>query len=215
MEIKIMIADDHKLFREGLINLLSDSSNIKVIGQAENGKEIIKKARKLDPDIIIMDIGMPIMTGIEATEILRKELPNIKVIAMSMHSEKHFIKDMLEAGVCGYLLKSCTYEQFIDAIIAVNSGKKYFGEEVTEIIIHDYLGDEEEILNTDPKLSERESEILKLFAEGKSSREISELLFVSIKTVGTHKMHILEKLELKTTTDLVKYALKKGIITLE
>ncbi len=210
-----MIADDHKLFREGLINLLSDSSNIKVIGQAENGKEIIKKARKLDPDIIIMDIGMPIMTGIEATEILRKELPNIKVIAMSMHSEKHFIKDMLEAGVCGYLLKSCTYEQFIDAIIAVNSGKKYFGEEVTEIIIHDYLGDEEEILNTDPKLSERESEILKLFAEGKSSREISELLFVSIKTVGTHKMHILEKLELKTTTDLVKYALKKGIITLE
>jgi len=210
-----MIADDHKLFREGLINLLSDSSNIKVIGQAENGKEIIMKARKLDPDIIIMDIGMPIMTGIEATEILRKELPNIKVIAMSMHSEKHFIKDMLEAGVCGYLLKSCTYEQFIDAIIAVNSGKKYFGEEVTEIIINDYLGDEEEIMKADSKLTERESEILKLFAEGKSSREISELLFVSIKTVGTHKMHILEKLELKTTTDLVKYALKRGIITLE
>jgi len=210
-----MIADDHKLFREGLINLLSDSSNIKVIGHAENGKEIIKKARKFDPDIIIMDIGMPIMTGIEATEILRKELPNIKVIAMSMHSEKHFIKDMLEAGVCGYLLKSCTYEQFIDAIIAVNSGKKYFGEEVTEIIINDYLGDEEEIMKADSKLTERESEILKLFAEGKSSREISELLFVSIKTVGTHKMHILEKLELKTTTDLVKYALKRGIITLE
>jgi len=210
-----MIADDHKLFREGLINLLSDSSNIKVIGQAENGKEIIMKARKLDPDIIIMDIGMPIMTGIEATEILRKELPNIKVIAMSMHSEKHFIKGMLEAGASGYLLKNCTYEQFIDAINVVNSGKKYLSEEVTGVIIHDYLGDEEEILNADSKLTERESEILKLFAEGKSSREISELLFVSIKTVGTHKMHILEKLELKTTTDLVKYALKRGIITLE
>ncbi|MCK4638755.1 MAG: response regulator transcription factor, partial [Bacteroidales bacterium] len=113
------------------------------------------------------------------------------------------------------LLKSCTYDQLIEAINAVYSGKKYLSNKITEVIIHDYLGKEEEIPNNDPKLSERESEILKLFAEGKTSREISELLFVSVKTVGTHKQHILEKLELKTTTDLVKYALKKGIISLE
>ena len=215
MSIKILIADDHQLFREGLINLLSDSSEIEVIAQAEDGKEAIIKAKKFNPDIVIMDIGMPVMNGVEATEILKKELPDIKVIAISMYSDKHFIKGMLEAGASGYLLKSCTYDQLIEAINAVYSGKKYLSNKITEVIIHDYLGKEEEIPNNDPKLSERESEILKLFAEGKTSREISELLFVSVKTVGTHKQHILEKLELKTTTDLVKYALKKGIISLE
>lgn len=215
MSIKILIADDHQLFREGLINLLSDSSEIEVIAQAEDGKEAIIKAKKFNPDIVIMDIGMPVMNGVEATGILKKELPDIKVIAISMYSDKHFIKGMLEAGASGYLLKSCTYDQLIEAINAVYSGKKYLSNKITEVIIHDYLGKEEEIPNNDPKLSERESEILKLFAEGKTSREISELLFVSVKTVGTHKQHILEKLELKTTTDLVKYALKKGIISLE
>lgn len=215
MPIKILIADDHQLFREGLINLLSDSSEIEVIAQAEDGKETIIKARKFNPDIVIMDIGMPVMNGVEATEILKKELPNIKVIAISMHSDKHFIKGMLEAGASGYLLKSCTYDQLIESINAVYSGKKYLSDKITEVIIQDYLEKEEEIPNNDSKLSERESEILKLFAEGKTSREISELLFVSVKTVGTHKQHILEKLELKTTTDLVKYALKKGIISLE
>jgi len=215
MSIKILIADDHQLFREGLINLLSDSSEIEVIAQAENGKEAIKKAKQFKPDIVIMDIGMPIMNGVKATEILIKELPDTKVIAISMHSDKHFIKGMLEAGASGYLLKSCTYNQLIEAINAVYSGKKYLSDKITEVIIHDYLGKEEDIQDNDPKLSERESEILKLFAEGKTSREISELLFISVKTVGTHKQHILEKLELKTTTDMVKYALKKGIISLE
>lgn len=215
MSIKILIADDHQLFREGLINLLTDSSEIEVIAQADNGKETIKKARKFNPDIVIMDIGMPVMNGVEATEILKKELPDIKVIAISMYSDKHFIKGMLEAGASGYLLKNCTYDQLIEAINAVYSGKKYLSDKITEVIIHDYLGKEENIPDNDPKLSERESEILKLFAEGKTSREISELLFISVKTVGTHKQHILEKLELKTTTDMVKYALKKGIISLE
>ena len=215
MSIKILIADDHQLFREGLINLLSDSSEIEVIAQAEDGKEAIIKAKKFNPDIVIMDIGMPIMNGVEATGILKKELPDIKVIAISMYSDKHFIKGMLEAGASGYLLKSCTYDQLIEAINAVYSGKKYLSNKITEVIIHDYLGKEEEIPNNDPKLSERESEILKLFAEGKTSREISELLFVSVKTVGTHKQHILEKLELKSITDMVKYAMKKGIISLE
>jgi len=215
MSIKILIADDHKLFREGLINLLAESPEIEVIGEAGNGKEAVKETKKLNPDIVIMDIGMPVMNGVEATEILAKELPDTKIIAISMHSDKHFIKGMLEAGASGYLLKSCTYNQLMDAINTVYSGKKYLSDKITEVIIHDYLGKEEDIQDNDPKLSERESEILKLFAEGKTSREISELLFISVKTVGTHKQHILEKLELKTTTDMVKYALKKGIISLE
>ena len=215
MSIKILIADDHQLFREGLVNLLSDSSEIEIIAQAEDGKETIEKARKLNPDIVIMDIGMPVINGIEATGILQKELPDIKVIALTMHSDKHDVKGMLEAGACGYLFKNCTYDQLIEAINTVYAGKKYLSDIITEVIIQDYMGKEENIPNDDSKLTERESEILKLFAEGKQTREISELLFISVKTVGTHKQHILEKLELNTPTDLVKFALKKGIITLE
>ena len=116
MPIKILIADDHQLFREGLITLLSSNTDIEIISQAENGKQTIEKAKKLNPDIIIMDIGMPIINGIEATGILHRELPEIKVIALTMHSEKHFIKGMLEAGAFGYLFKNCAYDELIDAI---------------------------------------------------------------------------------------------------
>lgn len=214
MSIKILIADDHKLFREGTITLLSENQDIEIIGQAEDGKEAIAKAKETQPDILIIDIGMPKINGIEATRILKSEAPDIKIIALTMHSEKHFIKGMLEAGAYGYLFKNCDYDELIQAIKTVYSGKKYLSDEITEVIIHDYVGKTNDVLETDPILSEREMEILKLFAEGKTSREISELLFISVKTVGTHKQNILTKLELNSTADLVKYAIKKGIISL-
>ncbi len=215
MSIRIIIADDHQLFREGLVNLLSQAPDVEIIAQAEDGKDALKKTRELNPDIVLMDIGMPIMNGVRATEILHKELPDVKVIALSMHSDKQYIKEMLEAGAFGYLFKNCTYDQLIEAINTVQSGKKYLSDTITEVLIQDYLGKEEDADDDKPALSAREAEVLKLFAEGKSSREISELLYVSVKTVGTHKQNILDKLELKSTTDLVKYALRKGIITLE
>lgn len=214
MKIKVLIADDHQLFREGLCNLLSESAKIEIVAQAQNGKNAVTMAGEFNPDIVLMDIGMPVMNGVEATRLLQKKFPSIKVIALSMHTEKHFVKEMLEAGAYGYLFKDCNYQQLIEAITTVNSGKKYLSETITQVLIHDYLS-KESVQNPNPELSERESEILKLFAEGKSSREIADLLFISIKTVGTHKQHMLEKLELKTTTDLVKYAIKKGIIILE
>ena len=215
MSIKVIVADDHQLFREGLVNMLSDSSEIEIVAQAENGKDAIAKANKFYPDVVLMDIGMPVMNGVEATAHLMKHYPDIKIIALSMHADKHYIKGMLEAGAFGYLFKNCSYHQLIEAINTVYSGKKYLSDEITEVLIHDYLGKEKKAPEVDTKLTKRESEILKLLAEGKAIREISELLFVSIKTVGTHKQHILEKLNLKTTTDLVKYSLKKGIISLE
>jgi len=132
-----------------------------------------------------------------------------------MHSEKQYIKGMLEAGASGYLFKNCTYNQLIEAIKTVYAGKKFLSGEITEILIHDYLGKEEELGVPDSELTDRELEILKLFAEGHSTRSIADKIFVSVKTVGTHKQNILEKLNLKTTTDLVKYALKKGMITLD
>ena len=215
MPIKIIIADDHRLFREGLVNLLSDSKDIEILAQAENGMDVIAKAKELNPDVIIMDIGMPVLNGVEATVKLLKELPAIKVIALSMHSDKQYIKGMLEAGASGYLFKNCAYDELIEAIHTVNAGKKYLSDKITEIMIQDYLGKEESIPETDSELTERESEILRLIAEGASTSEISELLFVSVKTIGTHKQHLLEKLNLKTSTDLVKYAIKKGIISLD
>lgn len=215
MSIKILIADDHQLFREGLINLLSDTTEIEVVAHAENGKIAVEKAIIYKPDIVIMDIGMPVLGGIDATALLKSKMPDIKIIALSMHSDKHFIKGMLEAGATGYLFKNCTHPQLIEAIETVYAGKKYLSDKITEVLIDDYLDKGDDTDNNIEKLSEREFEVLKLFAEGKSTRDISEQLFVSIKTIGTHKQHILKKLNLNSTVDIIKYALKKGIISLD
>ncbi len=215
MSIKILIADDHQLFREGLINLLSDTPEIEVVAHAENGKIAVEKAIIYKPDIVIMDIGMPVLGGIDATELLKSKMPDIKIIALSMHSDKHFIKGMLEAGATGYLFKNCTHPQLIEAIETVYAGNKYLSDKITEVLIDDYLDKGDNTNNTAEDLSEREFEVLKLLAEGKSTREISEQLFVSVKTVGTHKQNILKKLDLNSTVDIIKYALKKGIISLD
>ena len=213
MTIRILITDDHQLFREGIANLLSASPLIEIVAQAENGQEAIKKAKELKPDIVIMDLSLPIINGVDATRILQKELPDTKVLVLSMHVEKNYIKEALESGAYGYLFKDCTYDQLIEAIITVNQGKKYLSDKITEVLIQDYLN-KEVVSEGSPELSERESEILKLIAEGKTTREISDLLFISVKTVGTHKQHILENLHFKTTADIIKYAIKKGIVSL-
>jgi two-component system, NarL family, response regulator NreC len=150
----------------------------------------------LKPDLILIDIGMPNMNGIEATKTIKRDDPGIKIIAVSMHSDRQFVKGVLEAGADGYLLKNCTYRQLIDAVQSVVSGKKYLSDDITEMVIQGYLDPEEESENKND-LSEREIEVLKLYAEGKSTREISERLFISVKTVGTHKQHIFEKLGIK------------------
>lgn len=215
MTTKVLIADDHQLFREGLVNLLSSAPDIEVIAEAEDGKDATEKTKKLKPDVLLIDIGMPHMNGIEATRVLKKDMPELKIIAVSMHSDRQFVKGILEAGADGYLLKNCTYRQLIDAIQSVNSGKKYLSDDITEMIIKGYLDPSDTEAESYTELSEREMEILKLYAEGKSTREISEKLFISVKTVGTHKQHILEKLGLKTNADLVKYAIKEGLIQLQ
>jgi len=215
MPIKVILADDHQLFREGLANLLSESTEVEVIAQAVNGIDAIDKAKKMRPDVLIMDINMPEMDGVEATSQLLKEVSEMKIIGLSIHANKQYIKGMLEAGSSGYLFKNCSYDELIKAIQTVHSGKKYLSEKITEILIQEYLNKEEIGPSTSSELTDRESEILKLIAEGISVSDISNQLFVSIKTINTHKQHILEKLNLKTTTDIIKYALKKGIISLD
>lgn len=215
MTIKVLIADDHQLFREGLVNLLSSAPEIEVIAQAKDGKDAVEKTLKLNPEIVLIDIGMPQMNGIEATKMLKEKLPDLKIIAVSMHSDKQYVKGILEAGADGYLLKNCTYQQLTDAILSVHSGKKILSEDITELVIKGYLDPIKPDAEGLSELSEREMEILKLIAEGKSTREISDKLFISVKTVGTHKQHILSKLDLKTNTDIIKFALKHGLIHLD
>lgn len=215
MKIKVLITDDHQLFREGLANLLFSASDIEVIAQAENGKDAIEKAKHFKPDVALLDIAMPEMNGIEATRELKKIMPELKIVAVSMHSDRQYVKGILEAGADGYLLKNCTYRQLTDAIKTVHAGKKFLSEDITGIVIDGYLNSSAADSNGFSLLSEREKEIFLLFAEGKSTREIGDKLFISVKTVGTHKQHILEKLKLKTNADMVKFALKQGLIQLD
>lgn len=215
MKIKVVVADDHQLFREGIANLLENDEAIQVIGQAENGQIAIEKVKELKPDILLTDIAMPEMNGMEATRKLKKQFPDLKIVALSMHSDKQFVKGMLEAGTDAYLLKNCTHKQLLEAVHTVYSGKKYLSQDITELVISGYLDGPDTTDDKYDQLSEREKEIFLLLAEGVSTREIGETLFISVKTVGTHKQNILEKLELKNSSEVVKYALKKGLTQLD
>ncbi len=215
MRIKVLIADDHQLFREGLATLLFSAENIEVIAQAKDGNEAIEKVKHFKPDVVLLDIAMPIINGIEATKKIKALFPEIKTITVSMHSDKQYVKGALEAGADGYLLKNCTYRQLTDAIQSVYDGKKYLSQDITELVISGYLTPSATDTNEYSTLSEREKDIFLLFAEGKSTKEISDKLFISVKTVNTHKQNILDKLGLKSNADIVKYALKNGLIRLE
>jgi DNA-binding NarL/FixJ family response regulator len=212
MKIKVLIVDDHQLFREGVVTLLSTTEYIEVIAQAEDGQDAIEKVKQFNPNVVLLDIAMPRMNGIEATKKLKSLKPEIKIIILSMHLEKEYVKGVLEAGADGYLVKNCTYLQLTDAIQSVYNGKKYLSQDVTDQVISGYLSPSVSKENDFDKLSEREKEIFLLFAEGNTAREIGDTLFISIKTVNTHKQNLLEKLNLKSNADMIKYALKNGLI---
>lgn len=214
MSIKVLIADDNRLFREILARLFKDSTDIEIVAQAEDGMEVLEKVQLTRPDIVLMDIAMPRLNGMDTTMSLLKKFPDIKTIALTAHDDKAYIKGMFGAGAWGYLLKSCKYDQLVEAITQVFNGKKYISTDVAEIIIKDYLEQDNTGTTKFPKLTERESEVLTLLAEGRSIREISEALFISIKTVGSHKENIFEKLEFENMAQLIKFAVKNGIVSL-
>ncbi|HSM47333.1 MAG TPA: response regulator transcription factor [Draconibacterium sp.] len=215
MKIKVLLVDDHQLFREGIATLLSSAENIEVIAQAEDGTDALEKVKYCKPDVVLLDIAMPRMNGIEATKKIKSLYPEVKIITLSMHSDKQYVKGVLEAGADGYLLKNCTYRQLTDAIQSVYDGKKYLSQDITEMVINGYLSPSGTNESEYDKLSEREKEIFMMFALGKSTREISDQLFISVKTVNTHKQNVLTKLKLMSNAELVKYALKNGLISFE
>ncbi|MBT3252050.1 MAG: response regulator transcription factor [Candidatus Marinimicrobia bacterium] len=215
MSIKIILADDHKIVREGLISLLNQQDDMKVLADAAEGFSIIKFARKFKPDVVITDISMPELNGIEATEVIHKEFPKMKIIALSMHSEKHVILRVLRAGANGYLLKDSAFLELVKAIRSVLKGEIYLSSKITDMVVNEYIKKISENESDLDLLSVREKEVLQLISEGKSTKEIAALLFVSIKTIESHRKHLMEKLGLFTVADLTRFAIKEGLIFIE
>ncbi len=214
MPIKIILADDHKIVRQGLRTMLEKESDIEVMGEADDGRMAVRLARELSPQVVIMDVGMPDLNGIEATRQVLAECPGIKVIALSMHSDRRFVMNMLKAGASGYLLKDSAFEELATAIRMVLTNKIYLSTEIANVVIKDYLqgGGDESVFSV---LSPREREVLQLMAEGKSSRQIADHLNISIKTVETHRMQIMHKLQIFSVAELTKYAIREGLSSLD
>lgn len=207
--LKIFLVDDHNLFREGLKFLLSNNEYYSDIYEAENGKILLNKLSKLKPDIILMDIEMPIMNGIEATKETLKLFPDMKIIALSMYSDENYYSDMIDAGAKGFLLKNSKFEDVQNAINDVHNGKNYFSPEILETIVKNLNKKKHRKINTD--LSEREIEVLYNICKGLSNNEIADLLFISKRTVDKHRENILLKTQTKNTAGMVIYAIRNKI----
>jgi DNA-binding NarL/FixJ family response regulator len=214
MSIRILLVDDHTVLRDGLKSLLNYEADLEVVGDASDGREAIALAADLQPDVVVTDISMPGLNGIESARALRQEHPELKIIILSMHAGQEYVVQALQAGVNGYVVKQADASEVLTAIRAVIQGGAYLSPGISKHFIEDYLNQNPADIS-EPKLTTREREVAQLLAEGESTRSASEILTISIKTVETHRMNIMKKLNAKNQTDLVKYALKKGWITLD
>jgi two-component system response regulator NreC len=214
---RIMIADDHALMREGIIAFLKFYQDIEIVGEASNGLEAIEKAETLKPDVILMDVSMPELGGIEATLEIKKRMPDMKILILTQYSDKEYVSRLLKAGVAGYILKQAVGTDLISAIRAVAKGESYLYSSIASKVISGYLGKSSEVAVEDPyeKLTDREKQVLKLIAEGHSHKEVASLLDISVKTVIAHQTNISEKLDLHSRAALIKFAITKGIIKLD
>lgn len=215
MKTRIFLVDDHKLMREGLLKLLEKESAMEVIGEADNGRVAIQLVKKLLPDVVIMDVAMPDLNGIEATRQIVSKIPGVRIIALSMHSNRQYVIEMFKAGASGYLLKECAFEELIRAVRNVILGRTYLCPRVSNIIVEDYG---QRFLTTDSSaytlLTPRQREVISLLAEGKSTKQIAFHLGVSIKTVETHRQQIMDRLDIHNLAGLIKYALHEGLTSL-
>ncbi len=215
MTTRILIADDHKIMREGLKSLIAKQKGLEVVGEAENGRVAVQLARKLKPEIVIMDIGMPELNGMDASRQIICELPRTKIIALSMYSDKRFVTEMFKAGVSGYLLKDCAFDELAQAIKSVGSNQKYVSPAIARTVIDSYLNKSLDECDTSQELTNREREVLQLIAEGMTTKQIANSLNVSVKTIETHRRKIMKKLDIHSIAELTKAAIQKGLTTLE
>lgn len=215
--IRILIADDHAIVREGVRALLTLSDDITVVGEAANGHEAVELARSLSPDVILMDIAMPGLGGLEAAIEIRKDNPHAKILVLTQYEDREYIRRFLKAGVSGYVLKKAAGSELTSAIRAVNRGGLVLDPEIAREAMREQAGSAASGRTADPydTLTDREKQVLKLVAEGHSNKEVAQLLDISVKTAMSHREHIMQKLDLHSRTDLIKFALQKGVITLD
>jgi two-component system response regulator NreC len=214
--ITILVVDDHKILRQGLRTLLAREPDMEVVAEAEDGRHAVRLVRELSPQVVIMDVGMPDLNGIEATRQVLQESPETKVIALSMHSDRRFVTNMIKAGASGYLLKDSAFEELATAIRVVMARKTYLSHEIAHVVVKDYVqGGSKNDPSVFSVLSPREREVLQLMAEGKTNRQIAETLNVSLKTVETHRQQIMNKLEIHNIVELTKYAIREGLASLD
>jgi DNA-binding NarL/FixJ family response regulator len=214
MGIRVLIADDHKIVIEGLKRLLEQEGDITVVGETSNGLSAIDMTRQLQPDIVIMDIGMPDLNGIEATRQIMRECSATKVVGLSMHSSEKYVKEMIKAGAWGYLLKDCAGDELVVAIRNVAAGKKYLSPSVTNTVLDNYAeGDERS--SAFSVLTQREREVLQLLAEGRTTKQIGRSLHISPKTVEAHRLRVMGKLNMNSVAKLTKYAVMEGLTPAE
>lgn len=213
--IRILLADDHAILRDGIRALLNDERDLHVVGEAENGRQALDQARSLRPDIVIMDIGMPLLSGLEATTQIRRDVPEARVLILTMHQNEEYLAQVMAAGASGYVLKDVAGRELVAAIRQVAQGETFFSPSMAKTLTTLYLHSLEAERTHDPyeDLTIREREVLQLVAEGFTNHQIAEMLSLSIKTVKTHRLHLMQKLDLHDRTELVKYAFQKGIIT--
>ncbi|MCJ7692994.1 MAG: response regulator transcription factor [Sedimentisphaerales bacterium] len=216
MSTKILLADDHKITREGLRSLIEKQSDMEVVAEAEDGHTAVHLVRKVSPDVVIMDVSMPDLNGIEATQKIVSECPNVKVIALSMHSDTLFVTKMLKSGASGYLLKDCAFEELTRAIRTVVAGKTYLSPAISDVVVDGYLHrlSETDSASSDV-LTHREREVLQMLAEGNSTKQVALKLHISVKTVETHRRQMMHKLDIYSVAELTKYAIRKGLTSLE
>lgn len=215
MNLRILLADDHTIVRQGLRALIEKQPGMEVVAEAEDGLETVRLAQDLFPDVVIMDISMPGLNGIEATRRVLERNSRIKVIALSMHSDRRFVLEILRAGASGYLLKDGAFEELVDAILAVVSGHTFLSTNVNDLVVRDYIAHLARAERTAfSVLTSREREVLQLMAEGKTTKEIAAQLHLSVKTIETHRQQVMEKLNLHSIAELTKYAIREGLTTL-
>jgi DNA-binding NarL/FixJ family response regulator len=214
-KIRVLIVDDHTIVRDGISALLEITGDIEVVGEAENGLEALKMVRELLPDVVLMDVSMPVMDGLESTRRINKELPKIKVLVLTQHDDKEYVFPVIEAGASGFISKVAASSELVAGIRAVYQGDSYLSPSVARLLVEDYQQGGIH-LKSDPYegLTDREREVLKLAAEGYTTLEIADILVVSKKTIEGHKTNLMAKLGIRNRTELIKYALRKGITTI-
>jgi two-component system response regulator NreC len=212
---RLLIADNHTLFLQGLRGLVEQQSDFEVVGEASDGREAVQRTRELRPDVVLMDVVMPGLNGFDATRMIRQETPGTRVLALSMHVDKRYVLGMLDAGASGYVPKDASFDEVARAIRAVAAGQGYLAPSIAGLVVEGYAHRKTASPATTSALSQREREVLQLLAEGSTPRQIARRLHISVKTVETHRRNLLGKLELETVADLVRYAIREGITSLD